>query len=444
MPSLYGNYSKIQRGLNGGIDPTKTILDRTNLFDVTTAIVRNPDAYEIRERFDVDLGFIYAYGKNRNSFTKLQLFTSNSFRKYRDEENRPTPNGIYFIDNSHWIDYGVKLQQVLKYSLIKGLDFQTKTELEYDKDLITSNIIPIRQSGRAFFIENIDLLSKHFDVNAYAKAYKFDYFDNKFYFDYGIKPTVKTSIGNIADVSLYGMYSFSNTLPTYQQYFLNNYIYSGIPSLQSVLTRQETNSDYSAGASISNKYGEVFFEYYKGVNKSRIYNSINGNYYYYQTTEWNYDGVKTGLKLRIFNIELEGNLMHVLNNITYDGSNPRYSGNAVLAYHNLFFKNKLEVKIGFASRFWTDYYADFYNGYYNDFSNRLLDSTTMNYNYYIIKSNATLDFFIIGKIDKATFGLTFENLLNRLYITSGIYPYMDRGGLFNVWSRFNITWYFLN
>jgi len=51
---------------------------------------------------------------------------------------------------------------------------------------------------------------------------------------------------------------------------------------------------------------------------------------------------------------------------------------------------------------------------------------------------------IIGKISKATFGLTFENLLNRLYLTTGVYPYQNRGGLFNVISRFNVTWYFLN
>ena len=113
------NYSKIKRGLNEGIDPSKTPLDKTSLFDVALAIVRNPDAYEIRERFDIDWGTIYAYGKDKRSFTKLQLFTSNSFRMYRDEENRPTPNNILLKDNSHWITYGAKLQQVLNLLYIK-------------------------------------------------------------------------------------------------------------------------------------------------------------------------------------------------------------------------------------------------------------------------------------------------------------------------------------
>lgn len=443
---LYANYAKIQRGLNEGIDPSKTALDQTTLFDVNTATVRNPDAYEIRERFDVDMGLIYAYGKKRDSFTRLQLFTSNSFRQYRDEENRPTPNGILFRDNAHWIDYGVKLQQVLKYSLVKGFDFQSKTELEYNKDLITSNIIPIRQSGRTFLIENIDLLSKYFDVNAYAKAYKFDYFDSKFYFDYGIKPTVKAALGKTASVSLYGMYNSSNTLPTYQQYYLNSYIYAGIPYNHRDIQR-EKNSNISAGINFKYKNSGLSVEYYHGLTDTRIANSVSSNISLYQNGEWYNNGIKSNLNLRAFNFELDVNMMNCFRDphiLYYYPYTPKTSGNAMLAYHNLFFKNKLEIKIGVVSRFWTDYYAEYYNGFYNDFSGRYLDTTILDYPSVKINSNATFDFFVIGKINKATFGLTFENLLNRLYVTSGIYPYMDRGGLFNVWSRFNITWYFFD
>jgi hypothetical protein len=122
---------------------------------------------------------------------------------------------------------------------------------------------------------------------------------------------------------------------------------------------------------------------------------------------------------------------------------PEFSGNVSLAYHNIFFRNKLEVKIGLVSRFWTEFYPIYYNGFYNDFSTRIYKSYQSD-SRVKINSNATLDFFIIGKIDKATFGLTLENLLNRLYITTGIYPNQNRGGLLNVISRFNVTWYFLN
>ena len=61
------------------------------MFNPALAVVKNSDAYEIKERFDIDGGAIYKKGI---SYTKLQLYVSNSFRKYRDEENRPNPNGI--------------------------------------------------------------------------------------------------------------------------------------------------------------------------------------------------------------------------------------------------------------------------------------------------------------------------------------------------------------
>jgi hypothetical protein len=438
---LYANYSKIQRGLNGGVDPVKNILDKSNLFDVNAVIVRNPDAYEIRERFDVDAGFIYAYGKKKSSFTKLQLFTSNSFRKYRDEENRPTPNGIYLINNSHWIDYGVKLQQVLKYNLTHDIGFISKTEGEYDKDLITSDIIKLRNADRIYFMENVDLLSKYISLNAYAKTYKLKYFENKFFADFGIKPVFKFDIGKTSAVNIYGMANFSNKLPTYLQNSLNDYIFSDTNNIK---IDEEKVTNYTAGAKLIFGFGEALVEYNHSSVENKIANSLDPHISVYQLGTYKNDGINTNIKLRLFNFDLDFNLINSLSSLNYYPNSPEIAGNAMLAYHNIFFKNKLEIKIGVVSRFWSDYNTEFYDGYYNDFSSRVVDTTTLGYGIVKIKSNATLDFFVIGKIDKATFGLTFANILNRLYLTSGIYPYQNRGGLFNVWSGFNITWYFLN
>jgi hypothetical protein len=443
---LYFNYTKIQRGLNEGIDPEKTPLDKGTLFDAVLAVVRNPDAYEIRERFDADLGFIYAYGKNKSSFTKLQLFTSNSFRKYRDEENRPTPNGIFFKDNSHWINYGVKIQQVLKYNIVKGIDIISKTELEYDKDLITSNIVELRKSERMYFIENIELSTKYFNLNTYAKAYKHAYFDSKFYVDYGVKPEIKINFDKRASLTFYGIYSESKKLPSYQQYYLDKYVYGHNVFPHTYEFKNEDVSALSGGASVKFDFGRFSLKYYHNSIDYPIYNIVeNGNNFIGGITSFENSGLNAILGLKAFNFELELSGSHDLTDIQGDYNDfPKTSGNVSFSYHNSFFKNKFEVKIGLVSRFWTDFTAGYYKGFYNDFEGRVVDTTNVINNKVKINSNATLDFFIIGKINKAIFGLTFENLLNRLYITSGIYPNQDRGGLLNVISRFNVTWYFLN
>ncbi len=440
------NYSKIKRGLNEGIDPSKTPLDKISLFDVALAIVRNPDAYETRERFDIDWGSIYAYGSGKKSFTKLQLFTSNSFRMYRDEENRPTPNNILLKDNSHWITYGAKLQQVLNLNITKGIDLISNSEFEYDKDLITSNIVELRNSDRMYLMENVSLNTKYFNLNAYAKAYKFAYYDTKFFSDYGIKPEIKFGIGKQAAASLYGIYSKSDKLPTYQQYYLDRYLYGHNVFPHTYEFKNEDVSSFLGGASVKFDFGKLTFEYYSNSIKNPVYNIIqNGNNIIGGSTSFENSGLNANLGLKAFNFELELNASHDLTEIQGDYNDlPKTSGIASLAYHNIFFKNKLEVKIGVVSRFWTDFYSGYYSGFYNDFDWRLLDTSHSLNNEVKINSNATLDFFIIGKINKATFGLTFENLLNRVYITSGIYPYQNRGGLLNVISRFNITWYFLN
>jgi hypothetical protein len=427
--------------LNEGIDPVKSSLDKNTLFDAVLAVVKNPDAYEMRERFDVDLGFIYAYEKDKNSFTKLQLFTSNSFRKYRDEENRPDPNGILFKDNSHWINYGVKLQQVLNYDIIKGINFISKSEIEYNKDLITSNIVELRKSERIYFLENIALLTKYFSVNAYAKAFKHAFFDSDFYFNYGAKPEFKLNFGKNISITLYGVYNKSNILPTYQQYFMDKYIYNEY--IRSHFYNED-NEYFAGGGVIDLGFGKFKLEIYQNSLKNIIFNKIDTLNYRFSHWSYKTGGLNSSAQISVLNFDLDVNFTNRFYRPVFDLSkDPLYSGNISLAYHNIFFRNKLEVKIGIVSRFWSEYYAGFYNGFYNDFSPRLEELYQPD-KLIKINPNATLDFFIIGKISKATFGLTFENLLNRLYITSGLYPYQNRGGLFNVISRFNVTWYFLN
>ncbi|MFI5145165.1 MAG: hypothetical protein ACHQJ4_06165, partial [Ignavibacteria bacterium] len=164
-------------------------------------------------------------------------------------------------------------------------------------------------------------------------------------------------------------------------------------------------------------------------------------------------GFNFNLNVYVWKINLELNHNINLETNFYDMSGhkditfyPAYSGNATISYHSMHFKDKLEVKVGLTSKYFASFYAPVYDGYSNDFYIGYDYLHVPGYSESGIKlnSNATLDFFVVGKIDKAVFGITFENLLNRAVISTNYYPNQQRGGLFNVWSRFNITWYFLN
>ncbi len=423
---LYSNYSKIQRGLNGGIDPTQTnVNNNDSLANNTNAIVRKPSASDVRERFDVDFGLVYSV---RNSFTKLQLFTDNSFRIYNDSTT--------LVEKTHWIDYGAKLQEVLNFKINKSSSVISRTEAEADRDLIASVYSNLSASARYFFTENLNLNFKGLTLDGYGKATMFDYFDSKFYIDYGLKADYRYKIDSVNYIGFYGQYCNSNKLPTYQQQFLNNSLYlvegqnqSGAEKIQSL----------EGGAKANLKSFRLEVNYGHINRKGNIFtlNFLNTNPY--SLTD-NVISSKVFFSLAHFELEGSGNINLSSNSDPYF---PKTSGNVMLTYHNVFFKKNLEVKGGINSRFWDPFSSVSFMGRYDVYSSALKNQGAISLPVQI-KSNGTLDIFIIAKINKAIFGLTLENILNRVVYTTAYYPYMDRGGLLNIISRFNITWYFLN
>lgn len=389
---LYSNYAKIDRGLNEGIDAGKVnISNKETLFNPTLAVVRNPDAYENRERFDIDAGALLLAGKN--SFTKLQLFVSNSMRHYRD----PDINGFYLKSNLHWIDYGIKLKEELRFTVNRDINIFSNSELEvdyiikqYNQSLVTiASMTGNSKYSKVLLLQNVDLMYKNFVISGFINGEKYSYY-NKIDFYGGLKGEYSVKFDSAKSLSIYSVYN------SFKQY--SN---SGI--------------NFQLGKS-SVKAEFYFYKYYsdsytKGVNASGSINITPVNFDFNVSKSFDPDKNKTV---------------------------PEYYGNLELSYHDLGIKNKLEFKIGLNTRFWSKHSATGFSGQSNMFYSYLNpDALT-------IPANATFDFFIIGKINKATFGLTFENLLDRAVYNTGVYPAIDRGGLFNVLSRFNITWYFFD
>lgn len=158
-----------------------------------------------------------------------------------------------------------------------------------------------------------------------------------------------------------------------------------------------------------------------------------------------FQGVNADINLKIFKFVLNSNYSYNFRN-DYNNILPEQFGRVDLIFEDNAVKNKLEYKIGLTSRFWTKHRAIFYNAFNNSFMDKFLGHAPYNYDYsyWDIPQNATLDFYVMGKIGRATFGLTLENILNRVIYNTGVYPHIDRGGLANVISRFNITWSFFD
>lgn len=414
----YVNYARIQKGLNSGIDPdTVNLGDKGEVFDATEAFVFNGDAYDIKERFDVDLGTIFKTGKN--SRTLIQVFVSNSFRMYRDEENRSNPNGIYEKNNYQWINYGIKLKEELNFSLSRALNLYSNTEGEYNYTIKNYNFSfgtePFyRNTKNINFIQELtlkynDLLLSGF-VRGFSEAFDYEYYAA-------------------------GFNSISITPGARAEYKLK---FSESENMQFKLQYSYKDNHVSTSAVYKNDFMNVGTEFY--YYKTRTY-----DYYF---TLLNYPpstvfrGVNLFSEIKVFKIKIGLNHSYSFRN-DHNMDSPENYGRINLAWEDNAFKNKLEYKIGLGTRYWSEYRALYYSGSANTFQPFIFELNSLERSIRI-PANATLDFYIMGRIGKATFGLTFENILDRIIYNTGVYPFMDRGGFLNAMSRFNITWNFFD
>jgi hypothetical protein len=241
-------------------------------------------------------------------------------------------------------------------------------------------------SGNLNYIQNLDLNYKNLILTGYIRGYTYNIPKVLYYF-YGINANYKIKVD-------------SNKSLTFGGQFNSKYDYSSV------------KAGFQSGQ-----------------------NNIESEFYYFNTGLGIYKGLNNTFKLRLFKFDLEGlytyNIIPANALLPFSEEKvymPVHYGNLGLSWHDVAFKNKLEYKIGLMSRFWSKYYSG---------------SGGINYNLRV-PANATLDFYIIGKIGKATFGLTLENILDRIIYNTGVYPFMDRGGFLNTISRFNITWNFFD
>lgn len=414
----YVNYASIQKGLNSGINPdTVNLGDKGEIFDASEAFVFNSDAYEIKERFDVDLGTVFKTGKNSTSL--IQLFVSNSFRKYRDEENRSNPNGIYEKNNYQWINYGIKLKEQLYFDLSRTLRLFSNSEGEFNYTIknynFSSGTDPFYLNTKNInFIQELSLKYDRLILTGFVRGFS-EAFDNEYYtagfnsisISPGAKAEYELKFSESENLHLKLQYSYKDDHVSTSAVYRNNFM----------------------------NFGSEFYYY-----KTRTYE------YYFTLLNFPpstvFRGINIFSEIKVFKFKLGLNHSYAFRN-DHNMDSPENFGRINLMWEDNAFKNKLEYKIGLGTRYWSEYRSLFYSGYSNMFTPFTVHLNSLQ-NSVRIPANATLDFYIIGKIGKATFGLTLENILDRIVYNTGVYPFMDRGGFLNTISRFNITWNFFD
>ena len=403
-------HTKNVRRLNEGLQYTT---DDTLINPILANII-SPDSYEKISNYYFDISLNAKLLKDTLSLTKLKFYEMNSLRLYRNGENHSS-TGVFLKEDFHSMQYGIDLKQNIKKILFKNIYFDLLAGGNAYFNLYNFSVPqnPVIDDGsyRVFLARNYYTAMSKLDVGLYnfvlSGSYKIDYFENKLFNLFGLEVFLNL-INNKEDIlTLHGGVNSTTSGINYNS--LKAY---GITGNSGTFYDADRILFYELG--VKCKFNNIVFDFYNNVVNKSIYDGYsNGNYSIYYNSKY----IDAGLNATISN------------NIYL----PDLFFKSDISYHNFFFKDNLNLRIGINIKYFNKVYL--YN-YSQEFYQR---------NYYGLRTAKdffNVDFYIGARIGTANVNLTFANLFNKVNYTTAIYPYDDRGGLFNSLSRFSITWDF--
>ena len=398
------DYTKIKRGLFEGVVYSN---DLDSIIDGDIAKVVNSDSYERVTNYYYDLSFVGRLFKNRNSLTKLKLYSNNSLREYRDEENRPNPNGRYYKTDYHYIIYGIDLKQNVDLEISKHLFINFLTGLNSYSNLRYSSTCGRYYKNYYTAFQKIDLRLYNSFVSGFIKYFTNE---NDYFLNLGAESKINLFKKEHIDVNILG----------------------GI---------NKTERPSFPGNPLYFPYENKYFE----LGTDLTFYDFNFRFLYFNNIDFN-QGVNVSLK---YNSEHFRSYIHInyYNNNNYvaqkypSNSSPDYfpkiNIKSDISYQDLFFDNHLTLRVGLNIKYINDLLTRNY-----DQMNYCFHVPTVSEYYY--KDSFNADFYIGARIGHANVNFTIANIFNNFNYNTFLYPENDRGGFLECISRFTIVWDFLN
>lgn len=423
------NFSKITRGLNEGLIYTS---NEDSLAEKTAA-VKNPSAEEVIENFFYNIDFTGRFFKNKNSLTKLILYSNNTLRDYRNSDTITVGNNRYFSPPAkyHYIQYAADLNQNLNYKLSR------KSTLEF---IFGANVYLNYYNYANFYVN--DLYSEIYSIK-FKSDFKYD--------DLFLSVFIKANdLKKDESLPFYSSYSDKNNYTninmgaeaSYKFKLLkNNYIslFGGINNInyQNEWTLVNTGGFVGTNSKKTYQYLESGLEF---NIKDKL--NLKSNYFYngkefifspYRSSE----GVNSTLNYYSSFIDF-----YFSHNYINSEFFPRHFVKSDISYHNILFNNKLRLRTGFNLKYFSAPENSSGNVYY--------EYSQSNYSFYhaisrdVKMSGFQTDFYVGARIGHANINLTIANIFNTFYYDTLLYPADNLGGFLNSISRFTIVWDFLN
>jgi len=416
-------FNQTYLGLWGGVNIVRTPTD--SLYDRINATIQNSDAYEKLTRHDLQAGIAFRSPCDTNAISTLTIFYSTQLREYRDEENRPSSNGVFFVQDQDARWYGARVNHQRTIG---------EQPLEIGAEIITRRALAIMKETQLSAFGRMEFpVESFFTVSPYARLDNFLGFTR-----ISSGSDITANIRN--DLHVSGGFAQAYRYPTLQEA-------RGLPQTSSdVVTDYERSSlgwfperhrlwegvlSWHAGRCY-NMEARFFHRIIDDAIVPGIFDSASstGYYEFRRNKQISISGaaITGSFRLGSFVLEGEAQYLDIVNDDDPVQTLPRWSATGGIFFWDTLSGGHLNLKIGLRGRTFSSYVGREFN--------TLVLSYTRNGQATTIDASAAGDFFVIAKLGDAYIHFIMENLFDRRYVMNTFYPITDRT------IRFGVSWEF--
>jgi len=412
-------YNQSEVGLNGGVDLTKT--SPADVFDELRATMVNTDSYEKIHRHDVTATLGYRWVGDSSLVSTATGYYSQNLREYRDEENRPNPNGIFIQSDHRTAWYGFKLNQELQKW---GNRISLGAEIQ-KREVIESPNVGVHDETDASLTGKVEL-----DVPVVKPAVfgRYDRYRGEHLGSYG----ADVKWVPLPWLSAYGGYSTSYRTPTIQELYWQG---SGDSSFA---IEKEKHKMVEAGI-LDNVTGVLQLRasyFHRRIENAIIADALSTpgvfpSAFVHNIPVETLEGVDGSVTLKVWRFSGKGTWTYLTQRQDRIEQQiyPKFFASGEIAYRQILFQDHLDLKVGLRGNFFTSNFGE----QYNPETMIYVENTTAELN-----QQGSVDAFLVGKVGSAYIHFIFENITGQQYMLTPFYPMPPQK------IRFGIEWEFLD
>jgi len=415
------DYSKINMGLNGGVDANATPADL--IFDNIQADINYLNRYHKVSRHNFSISTLVEF--DSTSYSNITLYYQYNLNEFRLNESAIDSTEQIIVNDNSYKSYGINLFQKItlfpfNLDIIANYE-RTDFEVDYNKNVPSINLWSI--GGKL----NANILSDKITPSIFIKTSGLD--DN---LTFGLGGELKFNISNWLTANA-GFSKFKRNIDP----FINSGSNSDVTILETGF-KAEFNSA---------KVGVTYFNieqkgYPIGLLDQTSEYYPNSDITNYDLVDFQRSGLNVELSLRLWKFLLHSNTSFYFNeSALVNREIPSQTSFGGIYYVDTLFNNNLDLKAGVNYKFYGERGSAIYDFqkmqsayYYTGYSviNPVNTRT-------LVQNNYQLDLFVAGTIRKrATIYLVFENILGEQYYIAPYYPMQPSG------FRFGVAWEFLD